>query len=346
VYYGGAVPNTSADLIFTGEAESDFFGVSVAGAGDLTGDGLDDVVVGASSNDEAAASAGKAYVLDAYRYVLESPNGAEVWPVGSTQTIRWLGRDLADLLLSTDGGATYVRLESRLGGETENEHQLLVPHTPTRFARIKLTPSDTALPGRDHSDSLFTIETSVALILFNVNARPGGGAELSWATSPAVGPQGIAGYRLYRSASGGRGQQLGPTLITDNYFVDPTASRGSTYRLAAVNGLGEELELGRGFLTPNIPLSAWPLPYAGGALSVSFAAVNSLGGSGGQVDVSLYDAAGRRIRTLESGVFAPGYHTTSWDGRDQEGRRVPGGMYFLNLRVEGQARQMKIIVVP
>jgi hypothetical protein len=45
-------------------------------------------------------------------------------------------------------------------------------------------------------------------------------------------------------------------------------------------------------------------------------------------------------------VFAPGFHTTTWDGRDHDGRRVPGGIYFLNLRVEGQSRQMKVVVAP
>jgi flagellar hook assembly protein FlgD len=62
--------------------------------------------------------------------------------------------------------------------------------------------------------------------------------------------------------------------------------------------------------------------------------------------MSLYDAGGRHVRTLASGEFAPGFHTTTWDGRDRQGRRVPGGIYFLNLNVEGQTRQMKVVVLP
>jgi hypothetical protein len=195
--------------------------------------------------------------------------------------------------------------------------------------------------GEDQSDSLFTIESSVSLLTFAVTARPGGGAELAWASEPAVGPQGIAGYRLYRNA-----QQIGSALITDTRYIDDGGTSGSAYRLTAVNGLGEEFELGREMLAPGAPLAAWPMPYTGGVLNVSFAAGNAFGGGAGQVDVSLYDAAGRRIRTLENGRFAPGFHTTTWDGLDGEGRPVSGGIYFLNLRVEGQSRQMKVVVAP
>jgi len=46
-----------------GEAGGDNFGISVASAGDVNGDGYSDVIVGASGNDEEASSAGKAYIF-------------------------------------------------------------------------------------------------------------------------------------------------------------------------------------------------------------------------------------------------------------------------------------------
>jgi hypothetical protein len=350
VYYGAAFANSAADLIFTGEAASDFFSRFASGAGDLTGDGLADVIVGAYSNDEAGSSAGKAYVYDVYQYILRAPNGGETWPVGSQQTIRWMGKDLAIVSLSTDGGLTYEMLRDRAGGSAENEFTLRVPHAPTRFAMMKIEPVSTTVSGQDQSDSLFTIETSVSLLTFTVAARPGGGAELAWDTQPAVGPQGIAGYRLYRSdagaAAGDLGRPIGPSLITANGYTDASGAQGATYRLAAVNGLGEELELGRRMLAPSAPLAAWPLPYRGGELNVSFAAAGGLGRGPGAAEVALFDAAGRRVRTLKSGEFMRGYHTTAWDGRDSDGHRVPSGVYFLNLRTEGQARQLKVVITP
>jgi hypothetical protein len=65
VFYGGAAPNTVADLTLTGEAGGDRFGSVVGTAGDVNGDGYADLIVGASLNDAGGVSAGRAYVFRA-----------------------------------------------------------------------------------------------------------------------------------------------------------------------------------------------------------------------------------------------------------------------------------------
>ena len=52
-----------ADAIVTGEAESDQAGISAAGAGDIDGDGFDDLVIGAQRYDGPGTNSGAAYVL-------------------------------------------------------------------------------------------------------------------------------------------------------------------------------------------------------------------------------------------------------------------------------------------
>jgi hypothetical protein len=60
VYYGGVSMDTNPDLTFLGEAAYDYFGVSVAGTGDVNGDGFGDVIVGATYG--GATDKGRAYL--------------------------------------------------------------------------------------------------------------------------------------------------------------------------------------------------------------------------------------------------------------------------------------------
>ncbi|MBI2340163.1 MAG: FG-GAP repeat protein [Deltaproteobacteria bacterium] len=53
----------SADIEWTGEAASDYAGYDVAGAGDLNGDGCDDVLIGAIYQDATGTNAGRVYLF-------------------------------------------------------------------------------------------------------------------------------------------------------------------------------------------------------------------------------------------------------------------------------------------
>ncbi|MCC6455643.1 MAG: FG-GAP repeat protein [Caldilineaceae bacterium] len=64
IYHGAlAGIEITPTIVLSGEAPLDGFGVSVAAAGDVNGDGFDDLVVGAWGNDEGGSEAGKAYVF-------------------------------------------------------------------------------------------------------------------------------------------------------------------------------------------------------------------------------------------------------------------------------------------
>jgi flagellar hook assembly protein FlgD len=49
------------------------------------------------------------------------------------------------------------------------------------------------------------------------------------------------------------------------------------------------------------------------------------------VTLSVFDVAGRRVRTLVDGWMRAGPHSSRWDGRDDGGRAVASGVYFARL---------------
>ncbi|MEJ2637350.1 MAG: FlgD immunoglobulin-like domain containing protein, partial [Calditrichia bacterium] len=51
-----------------------------------------------------------------------------------------------------------------------------------------------------------------------------------------------------------------------------------------------------------------------------------------RVTISLYNVLGREIRRLADGAFGPGKHTVLWDGLDDSGQAVSGGIYFYRMR--------------
>ena len=349
VYYGGPGSDAVADQVLTGSAGGDNFGISVSGAGDTNGDGHDDLIIGANAADPGgSAEAGQAYLYDSNRYFVTTPNGGETWNVGSKKTLSWLGAEPANILLSVDGGQSYTSLTSgAVGGSASNSITIQIPHTPTKFAKIRVAPHDSKTGGADQSDSLFTIQTSVALLAMLAAPLPEGarGATISWQTDP--GPDDLAGYRLERSGStGGSDWRTVVALTRETSVTDVDGGPGSRYRLFAVNGLGEQLWLGEASIRSLTPLAAWPLPYRGGPLTISFATAGGLGGGVGRAELAVYDVSGRLVRRIESGAYPAGHRITAWDGRDEHGRDVAPGIYFVQARGDlGYRRTMKISVI-
>lgn len=64
-----------------------------------------------------------------------------------------------------------------------------------------------------------------------------------------------------------------------------------------------------------------------------------------EVSLAIYDAGGRRVRELAAGSFGAGEHAQRWDRRDASGRACRGGLYFARLRVGGDVRASRILVL-
>ncbi|MBN1162968.1 MAG: T9SS type A sorting domain-containing protein, partial [Candidatus Krumholzibacteriota bacterium] len=65
----------------------------------------------------------------------------------------------------------------------------------------------------------------------------------------------------------------------------------------------------------------------------------------GPVDLDIYDAAGRRIKTLVRGWKTGGRHQVVWNGTDQSSRTVSAGVYFARMRARRFHSTIKLLLV-
>jgi hypothetical protein len=92
--------------------------------------------------------------------------------------------------------------------------------------------------------------------------------------------------------------------------------------------------------TPSIiPLSSVPNPFAT-ETEISF----SIPGDR-HAELTIYDAAGRKVRDLYAGPVREGGNRFVWDGRDSRGRNVPAGVYFCKLNAGSFSLKRKLVKV-
>jgi hypothetical protein len=88
-----------------------------------------------------------------------------------------------------------------------------------------------------------------------------------------------------------------------------------------------------------VDLHAWPNPFHN-QVTIGFTAAGS-----GNVTVSIYDVAGRRLRTYTQRLSRDDSGTVVWDGRDASGVHVSSGMYFCVFRTKQGTISQKIVLV-
>jgi len=65
----------------------------------------------------------------------------------------------------------------------------------------------------------------------------------------------------------------------------------------------------------------------------------------GQVTLTVWDASGRRVRTLVDSHQASGTHSIQWDGTDDNGRPLSQGVYFCRINTSGSTLTQKMVLV-
>lgn len=124
------------------------------------------------------------------------------------------------------------------------------------------------------------------------------------------------------------------TFFNAGLYVNPVTTTGCRV------GIGISLGVGDGS-SPSaaLRLTAEPNP-AFRRVSISFAS-----GLSGDPSVLVTDVLGRTVRRFTHTRVERGEHRIEWDGRDDQGSRVPAGVYLVRLRLGEQTRQTRVTLL-
>jgi len=86
-------------------------------------------------------------------------------------------------------------------------------------------------------------------------------------------------------------------------------------------------------------LEARPSPFTA-RTAISFRVADMV-----KANVVAFDAAGRPVRTLTEGRLPAGVHVVVWDRADDDGQRVPAGVYTIRLTAEQTNQSLKVLVM-
>jgi Peptidase family C25/FlgD Ig-like domain/FG-GAP-like repeat len=68
-------------------------------------------------------------------------------------------------------------------------------------------------------------------------------------------------------------------------------------------------------------------------------------GGVGELELTVFDLKGRRVKALRTGVIETGWHTITWDGTDDGGRTQASGVYFMSARSGSRSNVHKMTLV-
>ncbi len=374
VYRGSpAGPEANPDWFSWGAQAAMHLGRRVGTAGDVNGDGYADF--GASAPDWKVSGAEVGYAFVKFG-AASGPSGFPEWFHEGTQGIEHLGSALAcagdtngdgydDLLLGspiyTVAGtrAAEGRVQMFMGNDRNTAYGGL-PLIPRHQQPATQAPID--LLGRSASLDGF------CLAALGRSAAGRARVRLEWQAAEfgtPLGPLVIAS---------------GPWTLTSM----PVLGVGSQVDLAAtVTGFGEDTpchwRLRMGCRSPFFPVTPWmsmsrsvpsqqqlrtgrtfsaveaaPAGAAGG-IRLAAPQPNPFGDrtrlaytlqAPSAIRLSVHDVAGRRVRVLVDGPQERGQHVIDWDGRDDGGRPVARGLYYVRANDESRTRAVKLVVVP
>ena len=211
-------------------------------------------------------------------------------------------------------------------------------------------------------------ETSFSVPINVTSASALGGAEIRLAYDPTVlsvegvvtGPDGRGGDAYFSSSNGELSIMVvalgedplppgaGALARVSFRVLDGAGKEGTVVSLVGAAGAsagGERLDLNATnsqleIRTTSFPsLASRPNPFLGST------EIRLYLDSGRTGSLRVYDAQGRLVSRVFDGPLSAGIHDFEWSGRDDSGREVPSGVYFLRFDGGAQSLSRKVVLL-
>jgi hypothetical protein len=281
-----------------------------------------------------------------------SPNGGELWFVGTSRYVNWIPTGLSGAAVtvnySTNGGAAWTTLVPST--PDDGSEPVTVPDAPTLQARIRVVH---ATVNGDTSDANFAITRRLHVTSPNggENWASGDTHNITWTASGLPGTL----VNVYKSTNGGATFEGIRANVPDNgtfpwVVSDPPTSQARIMVIHVTHGtncdssdanftisgtgVAEGLAGPVTFTTALQPNA--PEPFrTGTALRFSLA-------SECHVTLQVYDTEGRLIWNHAASLKA-GRHSVAWDARRPDAGPAPNGIYFCRMIADGFRATRKMV---
>jgi len=269
---------------------------------------------------EEAANRAQWYGLVEYPYVRVDGSRAYIG-IGTCEETAMALRLLIDARLAETGGMSPVEITGSFRADVEAlEFQITCRLTdPADLADVRATfiaIESTVLAGGETYPRVARAILYEAVVL----QEPGDtqSFEVVIPTEPDWNPANMIGLVFLQKTTGDK-------AIIQGALFDPNAGSAPAPELAS---------------SPSSIESILPNPFRSSAeirLDVSEAAADF------PVRLEVFDASGRRVRTVLDGIVPAGRGSERWNGRADSGEPVPGGIYLVRLRTAEGTSRAKVI---
>ncbi len=293
-----------------------------------------------------------------------SPNGGEDWAVGAQATISWTATDdtgveSVSILLSYDGGGTFAE-QLATGLVNTGSWTWPVPLAPAADLVVQVLAQDPAgNVGADASNKSFSVSDQYPPGV-SLSAPAGGevwqtGSEhnIKWAAADNIG---VAAIDLFLSVDGGLSwpDTIAYGLVNSGSFrwTIPARFSNQCCLRARARDAAQQSDYVQSDLFTLANLTA--VAGAPGRLRVGPAVPNPFNPQTtvhfenpepGRMVLMVFNLQGRRVRTLLAEDRPAGPGQVPWNGRDDRGRPVGSGVYYLQALAGGERAYSKLTLI-